>query len=685
MKNLFKTLLFVAAAATAFSGCTKDDASAPEGQDQTVTLSFSADNDTRTTLENNNIIWQAGDQAGVYITATTPTNNAAATIDVTTKLFSVPVLAYAAQDKLYAYYPYYSKNKETTPKVSLRIDPTQTVTAGTFDGSNNPLVSVPYTFTSGSAAATAEMPKLQFRQLGSIIEFHVYSAAYQAEKVSSISFTADKALAGNMMYDLTTVTGDNTLPAFRPTSDKTVSSILSAPISVGADKSAPAIYMVVAPETYSGTISVVTDQATYNFAVTNKLFSRATIKPIGLNLTADKRDEGLVQGFYRWTLAKDDIAKAISSISTGGTPAMRWNVAMEVASFASLNSNGGYQIGTSTAPANSFSLTTTKYTDKIASIIIGARTNQTATVSVSVNGTVVGEVQPISTEVKENLYTFTLPTPVTANEILIDFKPTGKAMYLYSVTLIPQGYQPQALATPVLVADPGNATAVTWTAIPGAMAYEYVINTDAPVQVDANTTSLDMLVIKGKEATAMDYAVKVRAVGDNVQSTSSAYSAPVTVNVPAKPTDVGATWTYIFSNQTTWPLNGTAQLSDGTTTLDWLMAGAKNSQWDSAGNGMWKLGTNTKPTDTTISTANYTGKVGSVIIGLRTNSKKFVDVSVEVNGQPFTCTGDAHFGDKTASMEGTLIFNIPTAVAGTITIKLTNPTGGFGLQSLQIN
>lgn len=682
MKITGKYLLTLLSAATIIAACSKDEPASETDGKQQVILRFAADDETRTTMDDHRIIWQTGDKAGVFIDSTNPTKNAEATIDLATRLFTATVNAYATSDRLYTYYPYYAGNSSTD--VSLRIAPEQSVTAGLFNGYYNPLAGVPQFFVHGSDAASTQLPKVLFRQLGSIVEMHVYSDSYQNEQVQSVRFEADAPLAGNATYDLTQVTAQGEIPAFAPTSDLAVNVTLKAPVAVGADRTSPAIYMVVAPGTYTGTFTVTTGEAVYTFPVTGMEFRRAAVKPLGLQLTAEKRDAGTVTDFYDWTFGKDAIKAVASGTTIQGDPAMRWQYTMQNPSFAAASNDGGVQIGTSSSPAQRFTLTTDKFAGRLGTILVTARTGQTATLAVSVNGTQVGSTVQLTAS--KATYTFTLPEAVAAEEVTLDFKPTVKALFLYSVTFVPDGYVPLELAVPAPQVDPADPTVVEWAPVEGAAAYEYVIGNDAPVRTDDR--NVDVQAVKGQGDEAAAYEVTIRAVGDGIEYAAySDYSSAVSVTVPARPAGIGPAWNYLFATTSKWPLNGTTTLTsaDGTG-LAWTMAGASASSWDTTAH-YWKLASNNSKSNTTLSTSGYTEPIRSVAVGVRTNSKKYVDVSVLVGDTHLACEGrmTVHFGSASSVQEEVLLFTTDAPLTGTVSISMTDPTGGFGIQSLSIN
>lgn len=243
------------------------------------------DDATKTTLDGTVVKWESGDDIGVYAEGTSN-----ATGEITTlNPVQFPVKLTAALstgDKVYCYYPYSSGNSAAlVTAVNMSIRTSQT---GDFDAM--PQVSIPYETTSDMASGTTNVADIRFCNLGSVARFYVYSTGgFEGETVESITFNADKALAGSFTFDLTGVDYDT--PSTLAISGYTAKSVkLTAAPSIGTSSSnAGTTEMVVAPGTYYGTIVVRTDVAvyTYTIAEANKItFSRSKIKKLGLDLKA---------------------------------------------------------------------------------------------------------------------------------------------------------------------------------------------------------------------------------------------------------------------------------------------------------------------------------------------------------------------------------------------------------------
>lgn len=293
MKKIMNFFVFVAAAAMALTSCQKSEIENVKPQEYEYTFLI-GNADTKATIGDNCVEWESGDQIGVYtkVAAGTVSNNAYGNITpgtpATMKMYSNQALAIG--DYIYAYYPYYSGNTNGELTVTMTIPASQT-------GKNDmPMVANPHCVESAIANGQQDAPagKLQFANLGSVIEFNVYSTEYATEYVSSVSFAADKALAGTFSIDLENVDYSNpSTLAISGYSEKTVVSSLSTPVAVGADKAtATKVKMVVAPGSYSGTVVVTTDKATYTYNIgTEKEFARSSVKQLGVNLDNGEREE----------------------------------------------------------------------------------------------------------------------------------------------------------------------------------------------------------------------------------------------------------------------------------------------------------------------------------------------------------------------------------------------------------
>ena len=284
MKKFSFILAALAAALMTFS-CNKAEkiVDAPEEDGYEYTFFIG---ETKATLNDATIAWESGDKVGFYAEGTT---NKYGAVSVNPVKFNVYLDApLAAGGKVYCYYPHSGSNSQKAAnEVSLIIPASQTL--GDMDAM--PQAGIPYTVPADFASGANDVAMLHFCNLGSVVRFLVYSsnAAYRTETVEKIVFDADKGLAGAFTFDLTAVDYDNasTLDVSGCAAKSVV--VTGAP-AIGTNQSDAGVAdMVIAPGTYYGKITLITDVARYEYTLTEpqKLtFGRNKIKKIGLDLAS---------------------------------------------------------------------------------------------------------------------------------------------------------------------------------------------------------------------------------------------------------------------------------------------------------------------------------------------------------------------------------------------------------------
>ena len=320
MKKLFVTFMAVVAAASAIVSCNKreQDVKVPEeGFRYTFILD---DSETRATLDNGGVLWEAGDRVGMFLEGYT----GYASIDVeaspkTVTLYSksaIPANSYA-----YAYYPYSSDNDDKTMNKVVISNVQQG--GGT---SAMPMAGIPFKIEEevaldGSSAQTSGV--IKFLNLGSIINFKVYSDEYSDETVQYVTFQTDgAAVSGNAYIDLTgvDVNDDESLAlTFMGENENEYDYVKvnqEAEVT-DAKEDAASIYMVVAPGTYSGTITIGTDVATYTFTFSNKTLARNGLKNYNMNLNNATRVEEVVV-FEKTPKYTESFASGMGDFSLSG-------------------------------------------------------------------------------------------------------------------------------------------------------------------------------------------------------------------------------------------------------------------------------------------------------------------------------------------------------------------------------
>ena len=249
--------------------CTRE---APEAPVYEYRLAM-ADASTRAELDDRGMHWEAGDQVGLFLGSGT---SVAAQVDVTTTPKTI-VFSTAAPlpegTRIQAYYPYQEGNTDVSAaRVLFAHEQTQAL---------RPMAGEPVQIQGGADGLAGV---IYFRNLGAILDFRVYSATYAGEVVESISFRASAGgpVAGQAQVNLP----ESLALSWASEAGKpAVTLSQSAPVAASLEAaSAGHLYMVLAPGTYSGTLTVVTDAATYSFPFTDLTLQRNALKRVGLNL-----------------------------------------------------------------------------------------------------------------------------------------------------------------------------------------------------------------------------------------------------------------------------------------------------------------------------------------------------------------------------------------------------------------
>lgn len=275
-----------------FIGCSKEDVSengAPVAGGKVV-RSFVAEFATsRTTLNDamTRMVWSEGDQLGIYTDVGTDLNVASSTYTEDAGNFSAQIDA--AATKVYAYYPYYDKQKDddkndrTHKNVSLYIQDAQTQSeAGVLNGN---MVGM---YASAAIAGEGQNTVLTFDPIASIIAFNIYDLENSGEAVKSVTFSpaGGEKLNGQHIYDLETGTTQDT--GTKTSATVTLDTPYVVPAEKPADKSGY-IYLAVSPKNYSGgTFKVVTDGGQYTFTTESALDLTDVYAPLTIPMNLAK-------------------------------------------------------------------------------------------------------------------------------------------------------------------------------------------------------------------------------------------------------------------------------------------------------------------------------------------------------------------------------------------------------------
>jgi len=243
---------------------------------------------TKATIGESRVEWETSDKVGTFIGSFKGYSNVnLENEEATITIYSTSAIS--AGEKVYAYFPYRA-SQTSASEASIYIPSIQ---HGVSE-SAMPMVGIPYTMPEAAAADTGTSGAISFMNLGSIINFRVYSTnlAYVTEKVQYIRFTSDSGIVGTGTLDLTKVDDEDVSTLTVSDYDGKIATVYQE-ANVGASRSESGeISMVIAPGTYSGTIVVVTDQASYTYEITSpKEFKRAYRKNLGVNLAVGQRGE----------------------------------------------------------------------------------------------------------------------------------------------------------------------------------------------------------------------------------------------------------------------------------------------------------------------------------------------------------------------------------------------------------
>lgn len=337
MKKSFYLLLVAALSAAAFISCDKvveeenpDIVNEETATVESLTFAIKGDEGTKAILdvtgEKKHGAWESTDKIGYIVTTsssalkTSPGNSAVNTETKPVTFSATCTAGFEAGDKLYAWAPYGGSKQNDPTSVALSIPAAQTMNSGVFDFAAMPMVSevVDVTAEMIDEGAVSSDNALQFYNLGALVDFKIYAeSSYTTEKVVSVTFNASGNIAGNFSLDLSALDPENesSFAVSGNTGTSITTSLLpafSGASFVGPDKAgARDVYMVVAPGSYTGSVVVVTDAATYIWTISDAIeFQRSHSRPIGLKLDKTpaagfSRVSHAAKGSFTWDLSKE--------------------------------------------------------------------------------------------------------------------------------------------------------------------------------------------------------------------------------------------------------------------------------------------------------------------------------------------------------------------------------------------
>ncbi len=296
MKKLFRSIFTLAVAGLALVSCNKADEVNPQDSEKGYKYAFSVVDDfasTKATLGTDGVCWVSGDRVGMFL----PGYAGYANIDMdkTPKeviLYSKSIIP--SGSKAYAYYPYSADNTADDDEAA-RILLSRVQQGGTLAAM--PMAGIPFTVENEVAAQTNQNGVIKFLNLGSIVEFNVFSSnrEYLTESVQSIVFTTEPLgqavdyISGEAYVDLTQVDASDasTLELNFTNADASFNTVTVNQVAevAAAKDEASAIYMVLAPGDHAGNIVINTDKASYFWSISSPMtFKRNGIKHFNMDL-----------------------------------------------------------------------------------------------------------------------------------------------------------------------------------------------------------------------------------------------------------------------------------------------------------------------------------------------------------------------------------------------------------------
>ena len=304
MRRISNWFVLVAFAAFLLS-CTREEIAEVDSPGLVYRFAL-AETGTKATMGEDGVFWEAGDKMGMFVGGAV---SSPADIDVTTtpKTVILPSSAPIPEGTyIYAYYPYVEGN---TDAASAKIVIPSAQSGGSV--SAMPMAGIPFQTAAGETSGV-----IYSKNLGAIIDFRVYSVQYAGEQISSITFTAtagDHPVCGEATLDLTALDpSDEATMALSWSGSNPSSVILSQSAAVAASKDAAAashLYMIVAPGTYSGTITITTNVASYIFQFSDKTLERNTIKRYNMNLDSSNATRA-----FSYSIENDKLAAYLDAV-----------------------------------------------------------------------------------------------------------------------------------------------------------------------------------------------------------------------------------------------------------------------------------------------------------------------------------------------------------------------------------
>jgi len=299
--------MLFAVAALAFSSCSQEEIKEYRDGNNVVNLKFNirnTDNDSNSKAlldsdANGTFLkWENNDRIGSFATGGTNSNNNPGTVEVNGNDYTLNIQTSSAQtvSNIYSYFPYSAGAGKVKEAVVVTIPSVQYMTASGFDADAMPMAGLPVSVDLNIAQGNLDTPcgNIDFYNLGSIINFKVYSSTATDETITSVKYMSTSGnVGGSYTIDLTAVDGsENSLALSGNGSAAAITTICNTNPSIGTGKAnAIDVYMVVAPGTYTGSkVVVTTNVRTYTLTASSaKTYTRAHIKPMYVNIQSGEQ------------------------------------------------------------------------------------------------------------------------------------------------------------------------------------------------------------------------------------------------------------------------------------------------------------------------------------------------------------------------------------------------------------
>lgn len=330
MKRIISNVMLVAAAATAFFSCQKQEVIAPETS-QEVMLTFSSekpafDDETKTEWTDETIQWSKGDRISVAYTVGGNWQNASGNASGDAKLYKsdgLKEVSTTAQFNVSAYfngeiegthvfYGVYPAPAETdfpnAPYATLSVAPSQTPKANSFDPNGDLMVGFSNEFSSRPADGETISLKWERIVAHAVISLKNINGLTADDKIENITLTAqdDANLVGQQKVNLITkeVVKDNA----------TANVLKLGASNLAVKEGVLSFWACFLPETITSlTVVVETDKATYTRVITG---ISKTFKQNARNILAVKMDEAVR---VEKEVASDEVVDVLTKSITGAT------------------------------------------------------------------------------------------------------------------------------------------------------------------------------------------------------------------------------------------------------------------------------------------------------------------------------------------------------------------------------